>query len=138
MENNFLDAVKSKNYKKVIELLKHGANPNTTTSYGKPALFFVLEDYSLIKILVDFGADINSVWMGKTIFDHIKYDSLESSVVTLGEKNAIQNYEEYTPLCSAITSENIEEIEGLLKAGANVNEFYRCKLCFIFQVFLTM
>lgn len=53
--------VYEQNHKKVLKLLKKGANPNTTISYNEPIDIAIHnEDLKMIKILIYYGAKIQN------------------------------------------------------------------------------
>ncbi len=89
-----------KNHKKVIKLLKQGADPNTTISYNTPIDIAIHDnDLIMIKILIFYGANLNDIDLSrllcndcrnnfqsiKTIFD-IKQKILHAQFKTITKK----------------------------------------------------
>ncbi len=126
-------------------LLKHGANANITTSQGESALHISiqLEDNSMIKMLLDFGAEI-------TLEDSVEYPELltfynvdtnfssnEASCFTSAKQGDLvklsltcnKNYSlfkskqhGYTLLHLAVYSGNRDLVIYLLNKGLNIDE----------------
>ena len=59
-----IEAIKSKDAKKVTGLIKIGADPNTKTPEGKTALMIGVKSDSIeiAKILIESGADLSATW----------------------------------------------------------------------------
>ena len=65
---------------RVFELLESGANPNTCVTEGGPTVLIAciykrlgLVDLSLVKILVEWGADTTATYEGKTALEWIRH-----------------------------------------------------------------
>eukprot|EP00668_Euglena_longa_P041348 GGOE01054417.1.p1 GENE.GGOE01054417.1~~GGOE01054417.1.p1 ORF type:complete len:361 (-),score=111.13 GGOE01054417.1:230-1240(-) len=52
-------------------LLENGADPNQRRpGNDMPPIFMSIEDPEMLQLLVDFGADLEALWEGKTLADH--------------------------------------------------------------------
>lgn len=61
-------AIQEDNALMVEYLLKHGANPNATTFAGTPLLHYaaIYDNYTVVKLLLDYGANARTVYRGNT------------------------------------------------------------------------
>jgi ankyrin repeat protein len=89
----------SSNYEEALILLKHGANPNTSTWDGTTALMYASQSgsYQLARELIARGADINAKpWSGNTALHSAvaaNHDSIAELLILNGaEINATNNY----------------------------------------------
>lgn len=110
----------------VRDLLEAGARPNEIT--GQSPLFDAIykNNFEIIKLLLDYGADPNlKDKKGNTPID-IAIENESNEIIKLlldhGANKDMKNLEGVTPLGKAIINDDVEAARLLLQSGANPNE----------------
>jgi hypothetical protein len=114
------------------KLIQQGANVNATTEYGNPMFFLVIDDFELVKLFVESGADVNLkskndilyVCSQSSALHLASSDSPIEVVRYLLEKGANISDKDsngWTPLHYAAYGGNFEVVVCLLSLGADPN-----------------
>jgi ankyrin repeat protein len=116
----------------VEKLIKQGADVNAESEYGSPVLFSILDDFGLVKLFVENGADINLrsknpdmlTCAQTTALHHAAVWSSIQIITYLVEKGAKVNDADangWTPLHYAAYGGNTDVVVYLLSQGADKN-----------------
>jgi len=119
-------AVSQKRAEAVAELIRAGADPNGTFSYGERLVFGALSDAPTLKALLEGGADPNLCGREKEspLLQAVGFRGEQQVELLLAHKAAVnvgKPWTGWTPLHGAADRGWKEIAELLLKAGADVN-----------------
>ena len=122
-EPPLIDAIKSRDEARVRQLLAEGADPNTTSSDGRPALSFASRTTETALALIDAGANLkphvgrefNAVWAAST-----GRADLVARVLDAGADPNVHTYSG-TPVHVAARSGHAGVVKLLIERGADVN-----------------
>ncbi len=109
-------------------LLKHGADPNTVTSWGVTALMRSTnsDNPENVRLMIDAGARLEQEGKdgGTAVFPAAYFNKPKALHVLLsrGAKPDVPNTSGTTPLMAAATSGAVEPLKELLSAGASINQ----------------
>ncbi|MBC8141559.1 MAG: ankyrin repeat domain-containing protein [Armatimonadetes bacterium] len=119
-------AIYSGDTETALRLLKEGFSPNGLTPGGQPVLYEAasMADVSLVRVLLDKGADIEKKWtLGTPLHGAASTGSVEITRLLLA-RGAVADAEDGfqgTPLVSAASEGHVDVMRLLLKAGADPN-----------------
>ena len=88
-------AIEQGNEKIAKQLIIAGADPRKTSKYGEPYMHMAVShhtDIELIRLLMDYGLNINEIHLSRTPLDHVYNKKWAAQLRTLGAKK----YEELT------------------------------------------
>ncbi|MFW5890768.1 MAG: ankyrin repeat domain-containing protein [bacterium] len=136
--NNFFEACERRDYDRVLDLIRTGANVNMSNSEGTTPLMWVLEGYmndsqiiETMKLLIENGADINlEDKKGNTA---LFYSSLEDDYNIAkylldngGDLKYQSKINGHTPLSYAISYGNTRTLDFLINYGnLNINQEFK-------------
>jgi len=125
----FIELAKKGNTEKILELIKHGIDINTTYCHGNTALMEAIYNYkidtalALIENRADLNIKQNHFSFGKSALIIATERNLENIVIVLIEKGAeidIKDNNGWTALMHAARSGNIDIAKILIAKGAHI------------------
>ena len=115
------------NTKEIEKLIASGVNPNSEGIHKLTPLFYSLSNDNLIGFtaLLKNGANPNHLWEGGgSVLHSLNYLDKEYLEVALkfgGDPNLISSRTNATPIFNAVSPNNKQNLDALIKAGANIN-----------------
>jgi ankyrin repeat protein len=110
--------------KKVLWLIKNGANVNAKNSFGDPPLYNAVSFgyFNIAEVLIDNGAAVNIAGnTGKGLLHLTESPELTLKLIKKGADVNASTNDGLTPLHFAIFSENFEKVKILVENNADVN-----------------
>lgn len=121
----FLEAIKNGRRNVIQLLLKAGADVNSQTGYGEPALSlasWLSENLDITELLLANGANKHSINVALgSAASRDRINTMRTLIKAGADVNYKGNTYKTTPLASAASNNNIEAMSILLEAGADVN-----------------
>ena len=119
-KGKILSAVKSANVFKVKDLLSKGVDPNTKDMVDRPVLLFAIarDSISIIELLLDAGADPNSVYESNTGLHMANSVAVMEVLLKAGANPNLRNSDGQTPLMIHAAEDNMKAVDLLVAHGA--------------------
>lgn len=131
-KNEFLEFCKNNNIEMVKKYIAAKNDINVKDKYGYTGLMWSAEkkNYEITKILLDNGADINTIsktsW-GGTVLNILIHEKNNSKEIELIDKLLEEGFDvnHGQPLFTAVGADNLPITRKLLELGANINDKYK-------------
>lgn len=105
-------------------MLKKGSDVNTLNNIGEPALILAENNIELVKLLIEYGANVNLAKEGETLLHKAarrdNFDMVKLLVHNGANVSAVTDYGGWQPIHNACRDASLKTIGFLLENGADI------------------